>query len=105
MNYNWSPEQLAILIERDNAAIIRDLRHTPGWEVYKQLANSRIQQMTNRYLRDSLPQDEAWNERLRLQAVMDFQMKLEEIVDAAVELIDPATREEILYSFQQGFDM
>lgn len=105
MKFDCTPEQLQILLERDNAAILRDLRYTPGWEVYRQLAFSRLQQMQAKYLKDDLSPEQAWDQRMRLQAVMDFQMKLEDIVEKAIELVDPATREQLQYSFQQNLDM
>ena len=85
--------------ERENAAILRDLNHTPGWELYKELARRYMDEKAKNFWRDNISADEAWNERLHLQAVKNFQAVMEDVVENAVDWLDPVKREEIELSF------
>jgi hypothetical protein len=93
---NLTPEQIEILRQTESAAHLRDLYHTIGWRVYTELARARIQRLNWEYLHESFTQDQAWEARVKLQAIMQFQDLMEEIVRNSVDLVDPAAIERMI---------
>lgn len=69
-------------------AALRDLNHTEGWEVYKRVAHGRIEQANKDYLQDSLTQEEAWEARTKVKAIMTFQSIMEEVVANALRELE-----------------
>jgi hypothetical protein len=94
----WTEHELQILREYENAANLRDLHHTPGWSVYRQLAQQKIAQLTRDYLREDLSRDEIFEAHIRLKAITQFQTILEEMVKDAVDLVDPRSIEDMIRS-------
>jgi predicted ArsR family transcriptional regulator len=70
------------------AAALRDLNNTLGWEVLCRIAKRRIEQQTNEYLRQDFSQDEAWEARVELRAVRQFWSMIEEMVETARRFVD-----------------
>lgn len=96
----WTEHQLEILREADRATALRDLNNTYGWQTYVKLAQERIDRMVEGYTRANLNPDQAWEAYMRLQSVLDFQRKMEEIVRTSVDLSDPMQIERLLYDLQ-----
>jgi hypothetical protein len=93
---NLTPEQVEILRQTENAAHLRDLYHTIGWRIYCDLAKARIDRLNHEYLYENFDQPQAWEARVKLQAIMQFQALMEEIVRNAVDLVDPAAIERMI---------
>ena len=85
-----------MLKDVENSAHLRDLNHTYGWKLYTDFAKSYIDQLTKDYLRENFNQEQAWEARVRLQAIMLFQARMEEIVRTAADRCDPAALERMV---------
>jgi predicted nucleotide-binding protein (sugar kinase/HSP70/actin superfamily) len=83
-----------------DAAALRDLNHTVGWEVYCRIARKRIDQQTDHYLRENFKQDEAWEARTELRAIKQFQNAMEDMVRTAQRFVDESAIKELIYSSQ-----
>jgi len=96
MPQGLSPEQIQILRETENNAHLRDLYHTIGWRIYCELAKARIDRLNRDYIYENFSQEQAWEARVKLQAIIQFQQLMEEIVKNAVDLVDPAAIERMV---------
>lgn len=93
MNFELTTEQIQILNDTENAAHLRDLNVTPAWAIYKQLAQSFINQKTREYLNENYSQDQAWAARTKLQGMMELEARMEHIVHHARDMVHPAAIE------------
>lgn len=97
---NLTPEQIEILRQTEANAHLRDMYHTIGWRIYREVAQARIKHMNHEYLYENFTPEQAWEARVKLQGVMQFQALLEEIVRNACELVDPAALERMILENQ-----
>lgn len=75
------------LTEDENIAL-RDLNHSPGWLVYRRIAEDYIYELFEAYLRENLTQDLAWGARVELKAIKAYQRYMDDWVRQAVDAID-----------------
>lgn len=101
----FTREQLEYLKEVERMAALRDLNHSYGWEIYKYLAHQRIDQMAKDFLQDGLTRDQIVDKHIQLKAVGEFQAKLDELVQEAINFVDPLSIELALYSLHQPPDV
>lgn len=87
-----------MLHEAENAAILRDLYHFIGWEVYCRFARQRIEQLFAEYLREDLTNEQILDRHIRLQAITDFQNRMEDLVRGAVDHVTSAGIRDIIVS-------
>jgi hypothetical protein len=84
-----SNHELEVLKQFETAALLRDLEHFPGWQIYKDLAAAKIQAVRDKYEYTAMDKDATWAAKLNLQALREFQSSMEELVSQAKDLLDP----------------
>lgn len=87
-----------MLRDAENAAFLRDLYHSHGWELYCKFAKNRLEAIMKHYLREDLTRDEIIECHLKLQAVSEFQSGMEELVRTAVDFVDPSRLYQMILS-------
>jgi hypothetical protein len=84
------------------AAALRDLNNTEGWETLAKIAKRRIEQQSDAYLRQEFSRDEAWEARTELRAIKQFWAMIEEMVATAYTFVDQEAIKELIYSSQDN---
>lgn len=84
------------LNDTENAAVLRDLYHSRGWELYTRFARERIETMLKEYLRKELSREEIIDQHTKLQAVTEFQAGMEDLVRGAVNFLTPENLESMI---------
>lgn len=92
-----TPREREMLEDAENAAILRDLYHSSGWEVYCRFARQRIDNLLTEYMKDNLSAQEILDRHTRLKAVREFQVGMEGLVKGAVDFIAPANLRDMIY--------
>lgn len=93
-----SSHEIEILRTMENSALLRDLEHTPGWVVYRELAAAYIQSARDKYENTNMDKDATWASKIALQALKDFQRNMEETVANAKDLLEPEALKRLLES-------
>lgn len=100
-----SNHQVEILRQVENAAMLRDLEHVPGWIVYKELAHAKIQALRDISEDANTDKEASWAAKLRLQAVKEFQKCMEELVSQAKDLLEPQAMQRMIESVNPHEDV
>lgn len=87
-----------IIRDAENAAILRDLYHFVGWEVYCRFARQRIENLLREYLSKDLSNEEILDRHVRLQAITQFQNGMEDLVRGAVNFVGPENVRDMIIS-------
>jgi hypothetical protein len=101
----YSREQLEYLQQFDRMTHLRDMRHSQGWEIFAHMAEQKIQQLMAGYIKEDSTREQAFDNHLKLRAVMDFWANLREVVENASNFCDPAEVAVALYSLSQEPDL
>jgi hypothetical protein len=97
---NYTQQELEMLRDTENAAVLRDLCHSDGWKVYLEFAHRKIETLMKDYLRHDLTNEQIIEAHLRLQAISQYQSSLEDLVRGAVDFIDPANLQQMILSWR-----
>jgi hypothetical protein len=92
----FSEHEQEIIKNFENARHLLDLKHHPGWKVFLDLKDLRLQQATEQFLTAKLDKDALWASQIRLHGIRDFIGALLEGIDNAVECLDPEAMKMIL---------
>jgi hypothetical protein len=101
----YTKEQLEYLQNFDRMTHLRDMRHSQGWDIFTHLAEQRIQQLMAGYIKEDCNREQAFDNHLKLRAVMDFWSSLKDSVENAMNFCDPAEVAVALYSLSQDPDL
>lgn len=88
-----------ILRNFDDAIALRELHSSPGWLVYRAIARTRIENLSDYYLKEDLTQEAAWIVRERLKAIKEFQKAMDDMVAQAAEMNDKTAIQQMLAEF------
>ena len=101
----YTEQERAILEDTQNAAVLRDLYYSRGWEVYRQFAQKRIETLMKDYLREDLTQEEILNKHMQLQAITQFQSGMEGLVRGAIDFLAPGSVQELILQWRTPPDV
>ena len=87
-----------MLKDCENAAVLRDLYHSHGWELYRKFAKDRLEALMRDYLRQDLTREQIIECHLKLQAISEFEAGMEELVRGAVDFVDPGSLHQMILS-------
>jgi hypothetical protein len=84
------------LEDTTNAAHLRELLNSVGWQLYLRFAHERIDAMLKEYLREDLSREEIYDKHTKLQAVTKFQAAMEDLVKGAVNFLSPQNMQDMI---------
>lgn len=87
VQFDWTPEQLAILREVDKALSLKEMTLTPGWMIFKNIVDKRLAQVTEQHLNLRGDKETYWASGVRLDGIRDFVRTLWEGIDVALETL------------------
>jgi hypothetical protein len=87
VQFDWTPEQLAILREVDKALALKEMTLTPGWGIFKNIVDKRLAQITDQHLSSRLDKEAYWASGVRLEGIREFIRSLWEGIDVALETL------------------
>jgi hypothetical protein len=91
-----SEKELAILREFERARHLADLVRHPGWHVYMELRDLRIQQIKDQFMRAKVDKDTLWAMQVRLDGIVSFAEAWHDGIITAVETLEPESVQRIL---------
>jgi hypothetical protein len=91
-----SETELSIIREFEKARHLADLVRHPGWAVYLDLRNHRINQIKEQFMRGKYDKDTLWAMQVRLSGIQEFAEAWHEGVVNAVESLEPESVQRIL---------
>ena len=93
----FSERELEIIKNFENARHLQDLLHHPGWRVFLQLKDKRMEQVKEQFmLMDGVNKEALLAAQIRLKGIMEFIGALLEGIENAVECLDPEAMKQIL---------
>lgn len=93
--------EVEILRQYETAGNLRDLKFSGSWQVLKELAQSKIQVIRERYEGTRMDKDATWLAHANLLAIKEFWNGMELLVEQSVDLLDP----EAIKRMVEGSDM
>ena len=91
-----SERELDIIRDFERARHLSDLIRHPGWAVYLDLRNHRINQIKEQFMRAKVDKDTLWAMQVRLSGIQEFAEAWHEGVINAVESLEPESVQRIL---------
>ena len=86
----------SILEDFTKARHLQDLILHPGWKVFLELKDIRLEQAKHQYMTASVDRDALWAMQVRLKGIMQFMDALLEGINNAVETLNPDVMKMIL---------
>jgi hypothetical protein len=97
VKFEFSEQEKEILRQLDTARKLRDMVHTEGWEVFKEIVAKRLDQTTQQFLNaENLNKDALWAMQIRLKGIREFLDVLMDGVRSSIETLEPETLSRIL---------
>jgi hypothetical protein len=92
----FSEHEVEIIKNLEVAKHFQDMILSPGWKLFLELKEKRLQQVRDQLFDATVTKDTLWDMQLRLKGVTDFLDVLFEGVNNSVEALDPQLLRQIL---------